>query len=117
MKKLILILALISTSAFGATALYEYDIPAFREDGAPMALEEIAGYSFYLDGIPVNTTLLSNVTTSFTIDPFPNGNHCITGTTTDTDGQVSIFSPEVCGIGKGKPNHPQNNRMTINNAK
>jgi len=117
MKKLILLAALIPNIALGATTgIYTYEIPTFREDGAILNIEEITGYQMYMDGIEYGDIIPPSIT-SVTIDSFPNGRHCITSKTIDTDGQVSAFSTEVCGIGKGKPLPPQNGGLNVRYSK
>jgi len=122
MNKLILALMLAPLAAFAANTEVSYEAPTEREDGSPLSVSEIGGYSIYenINGSYQPITALNPIpfdAVSVLIPEVTNGIHCYVLTAIDTEGRESMFSNEACDIAKGKPNAPRNIIIKINDGR
>jgi len=103
MKKLIIVLLLLSGAVLADTGNVSFDPPTEREDNTPLDPAEIAGFRVYDEAGTVIMELLPTQT-SFSV---PALGQTLFLTTLDTDGRESVFSqPAVLPMGKANPKSP-----------
>jgi hypothetical protein len=73
--------------------------PVAREDNAPIALSEIAGYKIYYGTTqgqyPHSLTINDGTATGYTFNSFATATYYFVLTTIDTEGRESQYSPEI----------------------
>ncbi len=94
------------------------DYPIEREDGAPLALSEIAKVNFFVTSNGVRTAAGSNnaaCTQTYDLTAVPDGSYVYTVQTEDTGGRVSADSTTVTMVVKriANPNSPTNLQGTL----
>ena len=86
------------TGGQAATATLSWIAPSEREDGAPLALSEIAGYRVYYGSFsgeyPDRFEIADSSTVQTNLQDLPSGHYFFVFTTLDTDGQESDYSKE-----------------------
>ena len=81
------------TNLLIVSLLWSFDPPTEREDGTILPIDEISGYSAYIDGAMQSTPIINTATTV----EYPDiENGCLTMRTVDTEGQASKLSVESC---------------------
>lgn len=111
MKKLLL-LALISTSAFADTVSLSWTTPTLREDGTALLASEIANYriSWTIKNVAQTDILAAGTATSYTLNTGTlAGRVCAVLRTVDTDGLESMPTNAACR--NARPNPPGNPKL------
>lgn len=111
MKILIFVLLFLASScALGDTVNGSFNAPTEREDGTPLAIDEIAEHRLYIDDV-LNQSI-ANTDTSFTVNLEP-GVYDFKMTTVDTDGRESKFSDVLRTNIPAPPGAPQMITITV----
>jgi hypothetical protein len=111
-----LVLFLITSNSYAATAIVEWDNPTQREDGTTLPLSEIA-YTKVMWGTCTSTGGLGTVAATVNV-PSPNaaveiqnipaGSYCFAAVTVDTEGQESVLSNVASKtFNKSRPKGPR----------
>lgn len=112
----LLVLSVITSNSYAATAIVEWDNPVEREDGSPLPLSEIA-YTKVMWGTCTSTGGLGTMQGSINVPSpsaivelqnIPAGTYCFAATTVDTEGQESVLSNVASKtFNKSRPKGPR----------